>query len=170
MNFLELAKKRYSCRKLEPTNISDETLEQILEAGRIAPTAVNAQPFKFFVMKSNKAKEAIHASTPYTFGADTFIVVGSEKGNGYRRKSDDLDFALVDATIVATHIMLQIEDLGLATTWVGAFDPNVLKESFPEMKELDLVAIFPVGKAAEDAKPSIKHDQRKPLEELLTTL
>ncbi len=170
MDFLELAQKRYSCRKLEPVEITDDMLAEILEAGRLAPTAVNAQPFKLFSMRSEMAKEAIHASTPYTFGAETFVVVGSEKGNGYRRKSDDLDFALVDATIVATHIMLQIEAMGLATTWVGAFDPNVLKEAFPQMKDLDLVAIFPIGKAASDAKPSVKHDQRKPLDELLETL
>ncbi len=170
MEFLELAKKRYSCRRLEPTPISDETLAEILEAGRVAPTAVNAQPFRLFVMRSNEAKEAIHASTPYTFGADTFIVVGSENGRGYKRKSDDMDFALVDATIVATHIMLQIEAMGLATTWVGAFDPNVLKKTFPQMQDLDLVAIFPIGKAAVDAKPSVKHDQRKSLDELLQTL
>ncbi len=170
MEFLELAKKRYSCRKLEPTQISDEVLAEILEAGRVAPTAINVQPFKIFSMRSDKAKETIRAATPYTFGADTFIVLGSKQGTGYHRKSDDLDFALIDTSIVATHIMLQIEAMGLATTWVGAFDPHMLKEAFPEMQDYDLTAIFPIGKAAEDAKPSVKHSQRKPLSELMETL
>ncbi len=170
MDFLDLAKKRYSCRKLEPTQISDETLAKILEAGRVAPTGMNAQPFKLFVMRSDKAKEAIHKSTPYTFGADTFVVVGAQKGKGHYRESDGLDFPIVDASIVATQIMLQIEDMGLATTWVGAFEPKVLVEAFPEMKDLVLVAIFPIGKAAPDAKPSFKHEQRKSLDELLEAL
>ncbi len=170
MEFLELAKRRYSCRKLEPTQISDETLEQILEAARIAPTAVNAQPFKMFVMKSDEAKDVIHKATRFTFGADTFVIVAAEQHEGYVRKSDNLNFTVVDATIAATHIMLQIEDMGYATTWVGAFDPDILIEAYPQMKDLLLIGIFPIGKAAEDAKPSVKHTERKELNQLLETL
>ena len=79
-------------------------------------------------------------------------------------------FADVDASIVATHIMLAIQDEGLATTWIGNFSPEKIKEVFPMMKSYNLIAIFPVGYAEEDAKPSHLHTTRKNEEEFIETL
>lgn len=76
------------------------------------------------------------------------------------RPFDKKNFADVDASIAATHIMLAIEDLGLGTTWVAHFDAPKLKELFPEMADYELVAIFPVGYPAEDAAPSPRHTER----------
>ena len=67
-------------------------------------------------------------------------------------------------------MMMEIEDLGLATTWVGHFDAPKFKELFPQCADYDLVAIFPVGYADESAKPAGLHFKRKEISELVDKL
>ena len=170
MDFKDLAVKRYSCRKFSDRKVEKELVEQIIETARQAPTAVNFQPYKIFWMDSEEAKAKIAQSTRFSFGAENFLVVGYKNEQGWTRKFDQHNFAEVDASIVATFIMMQIEDLGLATTWVGYFDEPKLKELCPEMKEYGLIAIFPIGYAAEDAEPNPMHFERKKREEILEIL
>lgn len=167
MAFKELAAKRYSCRKLSGKQVPQKLLNEIIDIALTAPTAVNKQPFKIFLMDSVKAKEIVHQVTTCTFGADTFLVVGYDSSLSWVRPFDNRNFADVDASIIATHIMLAVEDLGLATTWVGHFDAPLLKELCPAMKNYELIAIFPIGYAAEDGEPSPRHFIRKNKEELL---
>lgn len=161
MNFFELVKNRYSCRKLSNKEVPEEKLNKILEAGIVAPTAVNKQPYRMWLVESKSGIENIKSVTNFTFGANKFIVVGYCEQSGWERKYDGFNFAEVDASIVATHIMLAIEAAGLATTWVGHFDAPKLKELYPEMKEYGLIAIFPIGYAADDAEPSVRHFERR---------
>ena len=67
-------------------------------------------------------------------------------------------------------MMLEITELGLGTIWVGHFDAPLLKEEFPEMKEYELIAIFPVGYPATEAKPSERYTVRKTVEEAVSVL
>ena len=170
MSFLDFAEKRYSCRKMDGREVSQKDLDAIIKAATLAPTAINSQPFEIFVMQSEYAKDVVRQALSNTYGANTFLIVSAKTSEGPVRTSDNFNFPLVDASIVATHMMLEIEDLGLATTWMGAFNPLILKEAFPEMKDLALVGIFPVGYAAKDAKPSPKHSKSKPKNELVTIL
>ena len=166
MSFLDLAKKRYSCRKLSAQPVEEEKLQKILEAGNLAPTAVNKQPFHIWVLKSEEAMQKVSQTTSFIFGAPVAFVVGSKAESAFVRSFDKKNFADVDASIAATHMMLEIEALGLGTTWVGHFDAPKLKELFPEMADYELVAIFPVGYPAEDAKPSTRHAERAGIEML----
>lgn len=170
MNFLQLAKQRYSCRQLTDKNIEPEKLSRILQAANLAPTAVNKQPFKIWVITSEAFVKHIYDTCKYCFGAKTFIVVGAYPTEAWIRKFDSHNFAEVDATIAATHIMMQIQEEGLATTWVACFDAPELKKRCPQFENHELIAIFPIGYAAKDATPSPKHEQRKSLEQLVTTL
>lgn len=170
MDFKELAEKRYSCRKFTDKKVNRSLIEQIIETANKAPTAVNTQPFKIFWMESKEAKDAIKQVCNNTFGADTFLVVGYQNEAGWRRAFDDRSFADVDGSIVAAHIMLQITDLGLATTWVGHFNAPLLKQLFPAMADYELIALFPVGYPAEDAEPSRRHFERKATNEILAVL
>ena len=108
MTFNDLARKRYSCRKLVAKPVEQEKLDAIIEAGILAPTAVNKQPFRIWVVKSPDAIKAIHDATPYTFGANVFLVVGAKRDEAWVRPADNANFADVDATIVATHMMLVV--------------------------------------------------------------
>lgn len=170
MNFNELAKKRYSCRKLTARPIEQEKLDAIIEAGIAAPTGCNFQPYTIWLAKSPEAVRKIHEVTKYTFGAELFFVVGAKRDKAWVRACDNANFADVDATIVATHMMLAIEDQGLATTWVGSFDAPKLQTLVPEMQGHDLVAIFPVGYADPAAKPAALHTTRRSPDEVVTVL
>ena len=142
MSFLDLAKKRYSCRKLSAQPVEEEKLQKILEAGNLAPTAHNNQPLHIWLLESAEAMEKVSQTTSFIFGAPVAFVVGSKADDAWVRPFDKKNFADVDASIAATHMMLAIEDLGLGTTWVAHFDAPKLKELFPEMADYELVAIF----------------------------
>lgn len=170
MKFAELAEKRYSCRSISEKKVDKKLVEQIIETAIKAPTAVNTQPFKIFWLDSEKAKQDIHKATSCTFGADTFLVVGYKEEEGWVRSFDQRNFADIDAGIVATHMMMEITDLGLDTTWVAYFDAPLLKKLYPEMKDYNLVALFPIGYGTDDAEPSERHFKRKRREEILEIL
>ncbi len=170
MDFNAVITHRYSCRSLSDRPVEQEKLDAILEAAKCAPTAVNRQPFMVFVMESDAAKDAIHQVTKHIFGANTFLVVGAKAEGAWVREFDNQNFADVDASIVATHMMLEIENQGLATTWVGHFDAPKLKALCPQMADYNLIAIFPVGYAADDAAPGHRHAERKATEEIVTAL
>ena len=168
--FLELAKERFSCRKLTDKKIEAEKIDRILQAAISAPTAKNIQPYKIWKISSPEGMEKIKQVTNYTFGAGLVLLVGVKNDDAFTRPFDKMNFGHIDGAIVATHLMLAVQDEGLATTWVGYFDAPKLKEIFPEMKDFDLIAIFPVGYPAEDAKPSNRHEDRKNISEVVTEI
>ena len=172
MDFLKLAKERYSCRKFADKPVSDELISKILEAGIIAPTAKNVQPVKIWVCKSDDALEKIKSCTPFAWMKNIPVVfaVGGTTEGAFVRPSDGRNFEDVDACIVATHMMLEIQALGLGTTWVGFFDEPKVKELFPDMKDYDLIALFPVGYPADDATPADRHSIRKSVNEMVKFL
>ena len=172
MEFFDVVRDRYSCRQFDSSKpVEDEKLEKILEAGIVAPTAKNAQPVKIWVLKSEEARAKIRSVMPFKW-ADTpvVLVVGGTKEGAFVRPSDNRNFGDVDASIIATHLMLAVENVGLGSTWVGFFDVPKTKELFPEMKDYDLVAIFPIGYPASDAQPSERHTLRKAKAEMVKYL
>ena len=123
-----------------------------------------------WLLQSEEALAKAAETTNFTFGCKAIFAIGGKKEDGWVRKYDERPFADVDASIVTTHMMLEIQDLGLGTTWVGHFEVNRLKELFPEMADYDMVALLPVGYPAPDAEPSGNHTTRKPLSELVSVL
>ena len=166
MDFLELSKERFSCRKFSNKPVEQDKIDKIIDSALFAPTAVNKQPFKIFVAKSDKA-EKLKKATPYTFDAPLFLIVGANKEKAYVRNFDNKNFAEIDSTIAATHIMLEVQDLGLGTTWVGYFDEKILKSEFPQIKDYDITAIFPIGYPAENVEISPMHYLSKSKDELV---
>ena len=147
MEFEKLIRERYSCRKLKDTPIEKEKLGRILEAGIAAPTGCNYQPYKLWVLTGEENCRVMSELTKYTFGAGTFIVVGADPSKAWTRKYDGLNISTIDASIVATHLMLGIHDAGLGSTWVGT--------------------IFPVGEIEEEARPAKLHYERKGISEMV---
>ena len=170
MNFLELIKSRYSCRKLTDKKIEPEKIERILQAAIAAPTAKNIQPFKIWEVSSSAAMDKLKQTTNYTFGAGLALIVGVNYDGAFVRPFDKINFAQIDGAIVATHLMLAVHAEGLATTWVGYFDAPKMHELFPEMDGYELIAVFPIGYPADDAKPSNRHEERKNISEVVTEL
>ena len=170
MKFLELVKARYSCRKLTDNPIEPEKIERILQAAISAPTAKNLQPFKIWKVTSAESIAKLKQVTNYTFGAGLFLVVGVDNNSAFTRPFDNLNYAQIDGSIIATHIWLAVQAEELGTTWVGYFDAPKLQELIPEMQGYDLIAIFPIGYPAEDAKPSNRHEERKDISEIVTEI
>ena len=170
MDFLTLSRDRYSVRKLSDMPVEQEKIDLILKSAMEAPTACNWQPFKVWVIRSPEAVEKVYETTPYTFGTKLFFVIGGNSDTAWVRKYDGKSFADVDATIVATQMMLAIHELGLGTTWVGSFDEGKLKAAFPEMEGYSLIAMFPTGYPAEDAVPGKGHLNCKDKNELIVEL
>ena len=166
----ELAEKRYSCRSFSGKKVDGELISRMIDTAILAPTAVNRQSYQIFRLDSEKAKDAVRRASGCTYGADTFLIVGYKEADGWVRPSDGRNFADIDAGIVGTHLILAATDLGLNITWVGNFDSEKLQAEFPAMRDYQLVALFPIGYAAEDGGPSEQHFSRKSKEELVTVL
>lgn len=172
MDFLNFAHERYSCRSFTNQPVEQEKIDKIIEAGRVAPTAVNYQPAKIWVFQSPEALEKLRQTTPFPFvkQASVVFVVGGDPNQAWVRHFDEKNFVDVDSSIIATHMMLEIQDLGLGTTWVGHFDADKLAALFPEMQGYNLTAMFPVGYPAENAKPANTHTIYKPLDKMISVL
>ena len=170
MDFLKLARERYSCRQLSDKKVEKEKLDKIIEAGILAPTATNAQPYKIWLIESTEAKEKLAKANRYKFGAEVFFVVGAKEDEAWVRKFDNHNFAEVDATIVATHMMLEATELGIGSVWVDGFPNTKTAEVFNLPKSVKPVCLVPMGYAADDVKPSPMHEKYRPIEEMVKTL
>ena len=160
MEFMELIRERYSVRQFDPRPVEPDLVEKVLEAGRLAPTAVNYQPQRVLVLEGAEDMARLAGCTRYTFKAPMALVVCWDRTVSWKRSFDGHDMGEVDATIVATHLMLAIHDLGLGATWVGHFDPEALARIFCLPDNVVPVAVFPMGYPAADARPSGHHAKR----------
>jgi len=164
MDFLEMAKKRYSVRKYLPTPVEEEKLLKILEAARVAPTAGNRQPQVLLVIRGEEGLARLRKGAN-VYGAPLAIMVCGDHDSVWKRRYDGKDHVDVDTTIVTDHIMHQATELGLGTIWVCGFDPAVIKPEFNIPDHIEPVNILGVGYAAPDAAPTERHLSRKPLSE-----
>ena len=161
MGFLQLAKdQRYSVRKFKDQVVEKEKLDLILEAGRIAPTACNYQPQRILVIKDATAMEKLKQCTSCHFDAPVALMVCYDKTTCWKNKTNGTIGGDVDASIVATHMMLEAAELGLATTWVGAFTHQKARELFCIPDFLVPVALLPIGYPADDVEPHPLHFKR----------
>lgn len=168
MEFNDVLKRRYSCRAFASTPVEQEIVNRILEAGRIAPTAVNKQPVIIWAVSHPETLEAIKGVTRSNYGAPLILVVGCRPSDAWVRRYDGKNGADVDAAIVATYLMLSAENEGLATLWVGSFDPARLSGILPSTKGYELIAMINVGYPAVGSTPSPMHETRKALKDFVT--
>ena len=164
MDFLELAKKRSSVRSYTPEKIEPEKLQKILEAGRVAPTAANTQSQIILVIQSEEGLAKLKKAGSI-YGAPTALVVCADHSASWKRPIDGKDTADIDVTIVAAHMVLQAQELGLDSIWVCFFKPDVLAAEFALPEGVEPVSILGIGYAAHGApkSPDRHKTERKPL-------
>lgn len=165
MIFNELAEKRYSCRSFSAKKVEKEKIAYILKAAQLAPTAVNLQPHKIYVIESTDELAKVKECTRYSFNAPVNFLVCYDNSISWKRGYDGEDFGPIDASIVITHMMLAATEQGLGTTWVGSFDPAKAHEAFDLPENIVPVSFLPTGYPANDAHPSHLHSKRKELSE-----
>ncbi|MFQ9491711.1 MAG: nitroreductase family protein [Bilophila wadsworthia] len=163
-DFLSLAQKRYAVRSYLPKPVEAEKLERILEAGRVAPTAKNTQPFRFLVVQHPERLKKLSACTNVK-GYPLAIIVCSVASEVWVRPFDGKSKPDTDAAIAATHMLLEATDLGLGSCWLMHFDPAPIREQF-RIPEGELNTSSPsVTRRKIRTPPS--GTPRKPLEDLV---
>ena len=170
--FLELANERYSVRQFDGREIPQEDIEKIIQAGICAPTAVNYQPVKIWVFRSEQAREKLLSCTKMQFisPAKVIFMIGAKRENAWVRPFDEKNYAEIDTSIVTTHMMLEIHDLGYGSTWIGHFNADLVHELFPETEGFELIALLPVSGIAQGCEPSPRHNQYRDRSELICEL
>ena len=128
MEFNEVIIKRTATRKFSDKKVEENKLNNVLEAGRIAPTAKNIQPIKIYVINSDEGIKKLDEATPCRYGANTVLLVCGDTELAY--KKGDYSTYEMDACIVATHLMLAATNEGLDNIWVEMFDENVIRDKY----------------------------------------
>lgn len=167
MDFLSLARERYSVRKFSDRPIEKEKLERILEAGRLAPTACNKQPQRVLVIAGEESVARMRKCTGSHYNAPAGLLVCYNKTECWVRDYDGKPSGEIDASIVATHMMLEAAELGIGTTWVMHFIPEAVRCEFELPDDIEPVALLVMGYPADDASPSPMHEQSRSNEELV---
>lgn len=169
MEFLDLAKKRRSVRSYSTQAVEKEKLEYILECARLAPSAVNKQPWHFYVVESEeKRKELCQCyHNPWLAEAPVCIVVCVDSAAAWTRRYDGKNHADIDASIAIEHICLAAAEQGLGTCWICAFQPEACKQALGLEGSTYPVAIIPVGYPKSNEQPP---SVRKRMEEIVSYL
>ena len=168
MDFKDVVKNRYSCKKYSDRQVEQEKLTAILEAGRLAPTAKNLQEQRVYVVQSGDGLAKVDSATPCRYGAPTVIVVAFDKNNVFTYPGGKRDSGAEDATIVATHMILAAANEGVDSCWVNFFDPEKLAEVLGLPENEEVLMVMDLGYAAEGAGPLPNHGNRKELSETVS--
>lgn len=168
MEFKEVVRNRYSCKKYSTRQVEAEKLAAILEAGRLAPTAKNLQEQHVYVLQSADALAKVDAVTPCRYGAPTVLVVAFDTKNVFTYPGGKRDSGVEDATIVATHMVLAATNEGVDSCWINFLDPEKLADLLGLPENEEILMVLDLGYAAEGAGPLPNHTSRKPLEETIT--
>jgi nitroreductase len=164
-SLLALLKGRRSIRRYRPDPVPDEMVEQLLEAGRWAPSASNRQPWAFIVIRDETIRRQVAQHAAYYFirwahvGEAPLLIVlcGDGQNRIYRR------FLHEDVGLAGGQIMLQAKALGLGSCWIGALDRKAIADILKVPEHMEIVGLLTVGFPAEDPPPP----PRKPLAEIV---
>lgn len=170
MEFMDVVKERFACKKFGTAEITKEQLNAILEAGRLAPTAKNNQEQHIYVVQSAEGLSKIDSLTPCRYGAPTVLIVAFDKTNTFTYPGQRYDSGIEDASIVATHMLLAAKSAGVDSCWVNYFDPDQVAEVFALPENEEVLTFIDLGFAAEGTKPGASHGSRKPLASTVTFL
>jgi len=171
MNFYELISKRQSERQYDSRPVEPEKIMQCIEASRIAPSACNAQPWKFIVVDEPELKKQIADATAgmgmnkFVIEAPVIVAIVLEKPNAMSKIGSVLkgkEYTLMDIGIATTHFCLQATELGLGTCIIGWFNEKKVRKllQIPSKKRIPL--LLSVGYATAE----LRNKQRKELNEV----
>lgn len=165
MEFIDVINKRYSVRGYLDKEVEKEKLEYVLNAATIAPTGVNAQPFKIYVIDTKKHKEELKeiCSAPWFSEAPYVLCVVATLNEAWVRPWDGKNIAEIDAAIVMDHIILAATDVGLGTCYIGAFKAYKAIE-FLNLDDNQYPVLF-TTLGYGDAEP--RETPRKPIDEFV---
>jgi nitroreductase len=167
MSFIDIAMKRHSVREYKDIPVENEKILQILEAARIAPSAVNYQPWHFIVITDENEKAKVTSAYPRDWfkKAPAIIVVCGDHSRSWKRK-DGKDHCDIDAAIAMDHMTLAAVDIGLGACWVCAFDAEQCHRVMGLPGNIEVIALMPLGYPANEH--FVPDKKRKSLDEVVS--
>jgi len=172
MDFYNLIRTRESIRVYDPARpVEEDKLRRILEAGRLAPSAANYQPWHFLIISSSGMLAKVRAcyERDWFTDAPNILIVTGNKTDAWVRKYDGYNSLETDLTIAMDHMILAAENEGVGTCWIAAFNPEILREALSLKENDEIYAITPLGYPKKGfVKKGRKN--RKPLDEIIRFL
>jgi nitroreductase len=148
MEFSEVIRSRESIRNYDQGRpVETDKLTRILEAGRIAPSAANRQPWQFWLISSPAMLSVIRACyhRDWYKNAPHVLVVVGKKNEAWVRNADGHNAIETDLAIAMTHLILAAENEGVGTCWIANFDPEVLRKALDLKEDQVVFGITPLG-------------------------
>ena len=145
-NMLALSQERFSARKFTSQAVSQEDLDYIMECVRLAPSAVNRQPWHWLIVRSDEAKEKLQECYDREwFKTAPMYIVGMKNVNeNWVRRYDEKPHGDIDVAIAAEHLCLAATERGLGTCWVCNYDTDKMQQFFPR-EGFEAVVIIPLA-------------------------
>lgn len=165
MSVYDLMKQRCSVRSFEERPIEQDVLVQVLDAGRIAPSACNFQPWHFVIIEDTAMQNRL--SERWGGKAPILIVVCGDHSQSWKR-GDGKDHCDIDVAITVDHMTLMAAELGLGTCWVCAFDAAHAASILALPDHIEPVALLPIGYPTKPGDPNRHDELRKPLDDIVS--
>ena len=145
-DFLDLARKRYSVRNYLNNPVEEEKLMYVLEAGRVAPSAANFQPWHIIIVRKKETILQIGTAYPRKWftEATVVLVVCGDHEKGWKR-GDGKDHTDIDIAIMVDHMTLAAAEIGLGTCWVCNFDEKKIRELLKLPGHIEPIVLLPLG-------------------------
>ena len=169
MEFTELINARESVRNYDPERpVPKDIILRIVNAGRIAPSAKNLQPWRFIVISSSPLLEKVKDcyKRDWIKDAPHIIVALGLKDQAWVRAYDNYNSVETDVTIAMTHIILAAENEGIGACWIAAFDPYCLREVINPAENEIIYGMTPLG-YPKSGYSKVPVKKRKSLEEIV---
>lgn len=166
MELNTIIQQRHSVRAYLQKAIPQTLLNQVIEAGRMAPSAVNFQPYRFYVVTQPQNTEALKASYPRPWFNDVpcIIVIVGLHDEAWKRKADDKDHTDIDCSIAIDHMTLKATEIGLGTCWICNFDVPKVHDFLQLNGNEEPIALLSIGFPSENGNKIVK--KRKTMEEI----
>lgn len=176
MKILELIRARSSVRVFTEQKVDRNLLLQCIEAARLAPSAENAQPWRYVILDDPELKNkvagnafsGIFAATQWAAKAPVLVVIFARLdliANRLGRLATGIPYYLIDIGISGEHFVLQAQELGLGTCWLGWFSSSGIKKALKTPRSWRPVAMLAVGYPLH---PEPREKKRRPLTEICT--
>ena len=166
MEFEQLIRERYSCRKFSNKRIDKELLDKVLEAGRLAPTAKNQQPIKIYVLETEESLKKVDQVTPCRYNGPVVLAFVYNTNEMWKNPNNESHHSGVeDVAIVATHAMLESKNVGLNSCWVKYFDNEKFESIFSLPSNEKSVLLMPIGYG--EIGPGPLHKSKKDISKIV---
>ena len=153
MNFLALARKRCSVRQYSDRSVEPEKMDYVLEAARLAPSAVNKQPWRILLIESEEKRQQLQScyDREWFKQAPLYLIVCGNHEESWKRAEDGKDHVDVDVAILTEHLCLAAAEQGLGTCWVCNFNVARCKQLFDLPDDLEPIVLLPLGYPADES-------------------